>query len=53
LSLTVREEDEPRVSENSLLRRIFGPELDEITGDWRKLHGEELRNCDPHQILLE
>jgi hypothetical protein len=27
-----------------VLRRIFGPRRDEVTGDWRKLHNEELRN---------
>jgi hypothetical protein len=30
--------------ENRVLRRIFGPETDEVTGDWRKLHNEELHN---------
>jgi hypothetical protein len=30
--------------ENRLLRRIFGPERDEVTGDWRELHNEELYN---------
>jgi hypothetical protein len=33
-----------RVFENSLLRRIFGPKRDEVTGGWRKLHNEELHN---------
>jgi hypothetical protein len=28
--------------ENRVLRRIFGPKRDEVTGDWRKLHNEEL-----------
>jgi hypothetical protein len=32
------------VFENSVLTRIFGPKRDEVTGDWRKLHNEELRN---------
>jgi hypothetical protein len=32
------------VFENRVLRRIFGPRRDEVTGDWRKLHNEELRN---------
>jgi hypothetical protein len=32
------------VSENRVLRRIFGPKRDEVTGDWRKLHNEELHN---------
>jgi hypothetical protein len=31
-----------RVFENRVLRRIFGPKRDEVTGDWRKLHNEEL-----------
>jgi hypothetical protein len=33
-----------RVFENRVLRRIFGPKRDEVTGEWRKLHGGELRN---------
>jgi hypothetical protein len=33
-----------RVCENRVLRRIFGPKRDEVTGEWRKLHNEELRN---------
>jgi hypothetical protein len=33
-----------RVFENRVLRRIFGPKRDEVTGEWRKLHNEELRN---------
>jgi hypothetical protein len=32
------------VFENKLLRRIFGPKRDEVTGNWRKLHHEELHN---------
>jgi hypothetical protein len=32
------------VSENRVLRRIFGTKRDEVTGDWRKLHNEELQN---------
>jgi hypothetical protein len=43
-SLTVREEHKPRVFENRLLRRIFGPKRDGVTGGWRKLHNEELHN---------
>jgi hypothetical protein len=31
-----------RVFENRVLRRIFGPKKDEVTGNWRKLHNEEL-----------
>jgi hypothetical protein len=43
-SLTVREEHRLRVFENRVLRRIFGPKRDEVTGKWRKLHSEELHN---------
>jgi hypothetical protein len=32
------------VFENSVLKRIFGPKRDEVTGGWRKLHNEELHN---------
>jgi hypothetical protein len=42
--LTLREEHRLRVFENRVLRRIFGPKRNEVTGDWRKLHEEELRN---------
>jgi hypothetical protein len=34
----------PRVFENRVLRRIFGPKRDEVTGGWRKLYNEELHN---------
>jgi len=37
-SLTLREEHRLRVSENRVLRRIFRPRRDEVTGEWRKLH---------------
>jgi hypothetical protein len=43
-SLTLREEHRLRVFENKVLRRIFGPKRDEVTGGWRKLHNEELRD---------
>ena len=39
-SLKLREERKPRVFENMVLRRIFGPRRDEVTGDWRRLHNE-------------
>ena len=42
-SLTLREERRLRVFENGVLRRIFGPKRDEVTGGWRKLHNEELK----------
>ena len=37
-SLALREERKLRVSENIVLRRIFGPKKDEVTGEWRRLH---------------
>jgi hypothetical protein len=43
-SLTLNEEYRLRVFENRVLRRIFGPKRDEVTGGWRKLHNEELCN---------
>jgi hypothetical protein len=43
-SLTLREEHRLRVFENRVLRRIFGLERDEVTGQWRKLHDGELHN---------
>jgi hypothetical protein len=33
-----------KVFENRVLRRIFGPKKDEVTGEWRKLHNEELHD---------
>jgi len=43
-SLTLREEHRLRVFENGVMGRIFGPQRDEVTGEWRKLHNEELNN---------
>jgi hypothetical protein len=43
-SLTLREEQRLWVFENRVLRRIFGPKRDEVTGEWRKLHKEKLHN---------
>jgi hypothetical protein len=42
--MTLREEHRLRVFENKVLRRIFGPKRVEVTGEWRKLHNEELHN---------
>jgi hypothetical protein len=47
-SLTLRKEHRLRVSEDRVLRRIFGPKREEVAGGWRRLHNEEL-----HKILLE
>ena len=43
-----------RVFENRVLRRIFGPKMDEVTGEWRKLHNEELNDLysSPHIIQV-
>jgi len=45
----LREERLLRVFENRVLRRIFGPKRDEVTGEWRKLQKEELNDlyCSP------
>jgi len=42
--LTLREERKLRVFENIMLRRIFGHRRDEVTGEWRRLHNEELND---------
>ena len=44
ISLTLREERRLRVFENRVLRRVFGPKRDEVTGEWRKLLIEEISN---------
>jgi hypothetical protein len=43
-SLTLRKECRLRVFENWVLRGIFGAKRDEVTGEWRKLHNEELND---------
>ena len=47
-SLILREERRLRVFGNRLLRRVFGFKRDEVTGEWRKLHNEEL--SDPYSL---
>ena len=42
--LTLRDEHRLRVYENRVLRRIFGRKIDEVTGEWRELHNEELND---------
>jgi len=51
--LTLREERRPRVCENRVLR-IFEPKRDEVTGEWRKLHNEELNDLyfSPHIVRV-
>ena len=43
-SLTLREELTLKALENRVLRRVFGPTRVEATGEWRKLHNEELND---------
>ena len=43
-SLTLREERRLRMFENRVLRRVFGPKKDNVTGEWRKLHNDELKD---------
>jgi len=53
-SLALREERRLRVYENRVLRRIFRPQRDEVTGEWRKLHNEELNDlyCSPNIVRV-
>jgi hypothetical protein len=50
-SLTLRNEQSLRVFENRVLRRIFGPKTDKVTGEWRRLHNEELMITTNRQIF--
>jgi len=50
-SLKLREEGRLRVFENNMLRRIFGSKRDEVTGEWRKLHNEELNDLHSSDII--
>jgi hypothetical protein len=43
-SLTLRKERKLRVFENRVLRGIFGPKMDEVTGEWRQLHNAEFND---------
>jgi hypothetical protein len=43
-SLTFREKQRLRVTENMVLRKMFRPKRDEVTGEWRRIHNEELNN---------
>jgi hypothetical protein len=48
------EEHRLKVFENRVLRRIFGPKRDEVTGEWRKLHNEEFHDlyCLPNIVQV-
>jgi len=50
----LREERKLRVFENIVLRRIFGPRRDEVTGEWRRLHNDELNYlyCSPNIVWV-
>jgi hypothetical protein len=47
----LREEGRLRVFENRVMRRIFGPKREEVTGEWRKLHNEELNDLYSPNII--
>jgi hypothetical protein len=50
----LREERKLRVFENKVLRRIFGPRRDEVRGEWRRSHNEELNDlyCSPNIVRV-
>jgi hypothetical protein len=49
---TLSEERKLRVFENGMLKRIFGPKREKVTGEWRRLHKESFMLSTPHQILF-
>ena len=51
-SLTLREERRLRVFKNRVLRKVFGPKRDKVTGEWRKLHNEELNDLYSLPIIV-
>jgi hypothetical protein len=51
-SLALKEEHRVRVFENGVIRRMFGLKVDEVRGEWRKLHNEELHTlCSTSNII--
>jgi hypothetical protein len=53
LGLDIKEEHRLEVFENRVLRRIFGPRRDEVTGGWRKLQNEELHKLYSSPSLIK
>ena len=51
-SLILKEERRLRVFENTVLRRLFGPKRDELTGEWRKIDNEEINDGALHRVLF-
>jgi hypothetical protein len=49
----LREEHRLKVFENRVLRRMFGPKRDEVTGEWRKMHSRELHNLYSSQNIRQ
>jgi hypothetical protein len=52
VTLTLREEHKLRVSENMVVRRIFGPKREEVAGGWRRWHNEEPHNLYTSQYII-
>jgi hypothetical protein len=52
-SLTLRKEHRPRVFEHRVLKKIFGPKRDGVTGEWRKMHNKELHDLYSSPSILK
>jgi hypothetical protein len=50
LGIILREEHRLKVFRHRVLRKIFGPKRDEVTGDWRKFHREHLPHSSPNTV---